>query len=91
VGEVTVLPAVAEGAPYTELAVKDSEEAGAWGKYGGYVGLTLEMFERDETHNCASIHANWPRQPCGVSPRWWGASSPKTAASARNVRHLQGL
>ncbi len=23
---------------------------GAWGKYGGYVGLTLEMFERDETH-----------------------------------------
>lgn len=50
VGEVTVLPAVAEGAPYTELAVKDSEEAGAWGKYGGYVGLTLEMFERDETH-----------------------------------------
>lgn len=50
VGEVTVLPAVAEGAAYTELAVKDSEEAGTWGKYGGYVGLTLEMFERDETH-----------------------------------------
>jgi hypothetical protein len=50
VGEVTVLPAVAEGGAYTELAVKDSEEAGTWGKYGGYVGLTLEMFERDETH-----------------------------------------
>lgn len=50
VGEVTVLPAVEEGAAYTELAVKDSEEAGTWGKYGGYVGLTLEMFERDETH-----------------------------------------
>ncbi len=50
VGEVTVLPAVDEGAPYTELPVKDSAEVGTWGKYGGYVGLTLEMFERDETH-----------------------------------------
>jgi hypothetical protein len=50
VGEVTVLPSVAEGQPYTELPVKDSAETGAWGKYGGYVGLTLEMFERDETH-----------------------------------------
>lgn len=50
VGEVTVLPSVAEGAAYTELAVNDSAETGSWGKYGGYVGLTLEMFERDETH-----------------------------------------
>jgi len=50
VGEVTVLPAVDEGDPYTELAVTDSSETGTWGKYGGYVGLTLEMFERDETH-----------------------------------------
>ena len=50
VGEVTVLPTVAEGAAYTELPVKDSAETGAWEKYGGYIGLTLEMFERDETH-----------------------------------------
>ena len=50
VGEVNLLPAVNEGAAYTELAVSDSSETGAWGKYGGYVGLTLEMFERDETH-----------------------------------------
>lgn len=50
VGEVTVLPAVSEGAAYTELDVADSGETGSWGKYGGYVGLTLEMFERDETH-----------------------------------------
>jgi hypothetical protein len=50
VGEVNVLPSVAEGAAYTELAVSDSNETGSWGKYGGYVGLTLEMFERDETH-----------------------------------------
>jgi len=50
VGEVNVLPAVNEGEAYTELAVSDSSETGIWGKYGGYVGLTLEMFERDETH-----------------------------------------
>ncbi len=50
VGEVTVLPSVAEGAPYTELDIVDSAETGAWGKYGGYLGLTLEMFERDESH-----------------------------------------
>ena len=39
-----------KAATYTELAVTDSSETGTWGKYGGYVGLTLEMFERDETH-----------------------------------------
>lgn len=50
VGEITVLPEVAEGAEYTELAVSDSPETASWAKYGGYVGLTLEMFERDETH-----------------------------------------
>jgi len=50
VGEVTVLPSVAEGDPYTELGLDDSAEVGTWGKYGGYVGLTLEMFERDQTH-----------------------------------------
>jgi hypothetical protein len=50
VGEVTVLPSVAEGDPYTELEVKDSSETASWTKYGGYIGLTLEMFERDETH-----------------------------------------
>lgn len=50
VGEVSVLPGVAEGAAYTELAIRDSAEVGEWGKYGGFVALTLEMFERDETH-----------------------------------------
>ncbi len=50
VGEVTVLPTVAEGDPYTPLAITDSSEIGTWTKYGGYIGLTLEMFERDETH-----------------------------------------
>jgi hypothetical protein len=50
VGEVTVLPDVGEGEAYTELPISDSSETGSWTKYGGYIGLTLEMFERDETH-----------------------------------------
>ena len=49
VGELTLLPEVAEGAAYTELDLSDSAEVGTWTKYGGYVGLSLEMFERDET------------------------------------------
>ncbi len=54
-GEVTVLPVVAEAGAYTSLAVADSPETAAWVKYGGYVGLTLEMFERDETHKLKQI------------------------------------
>jgi len=50
VGEVSELPTVAEGAPYPPLDVVDSAETGQWVKYGGYIGLTLEMFERDQTH-----------------------------------------
>ena len=49
VGELNLLPSVAEGAAYTALAVKDSPEVSAWNKYGGYIGLTIEMFERDDT------------------------------------------
>ena len=49
VGELTLLPSVNEGAAYTALGVSDSPEVGSWNKYGGYVGLTIEMFERDDT------------------------------------------
>jgi hypothetical protein len=52
---VSVLPGVAEGAAYTELAIRDSAEVGEWGKYGGFVALTLEMFERDETHKLRQV------------------------------------
>lgn len=65
VGEVTVLPAVEEGNPYTELAIADSAETGSWGKYGGYVGLTLEMFERDETHRLRQ----YPQKLAGAALR----------------------
>ena len=49
VGELNMLPSVAEGAAYTALGVVDSPEVGEWNKYGAYIGLTLEMFERDDT------------------------------------------
>jgi hypothetical protein len=49
VGEVGTLPEVAEGEAYTELPVADSGETGAWKKYGGYLPLTLELIDRDDT------------------------------------------
>ncbi len=49
VGTVGSLPTVAEGAEYTELAVGDSPEVGTFTKYGGYIPLTLELIDRDET------------------------------------------
>lgn len=49
VGTVGTLPVVAEGADYTELAVGDSPETADFVKYGGYIPLTLELIDRDET------------------------------------------
>lgn len=49
VGTVGDLPLVAEGAEYTELAVGDSPEVASFKKYGGYVPLTLELIDRDNT------------------------------------------
>lgn len=47
-GGVEVLPVVAEKGPYTELSLADSKESDAFTKYGGYVGITLEMFRKSE-------------------------------------------
>ena len=49
VGELNMLPTVAEGGAYQPLSVSDSPEVSQWNKYGAYVGLTLEMFEKDDT------------------------------------------
>jgi len=64
-GELNTLPTISEGAPYTELNVSDSAETASWNKYGGYVGLTLEMFERDETHKLTQ----YPRKLATASLR----------------------
>jgi hypothetical protein len=49
VGTVGDLPTVLEGGEYPELAVGDSPEVGSFTKYGGYVPLTLELIDRDQT------------------------------------------
>ncbi len=40
---------MAEGGTYTELVVGDSPETASFVKYGGYIPLTLELIDRDET------------------------------------------
>jgi hypothetical protein len=49
IGTVGALPVVAEAGPYTELEVGDSPEVASFVKYGGYIPLTLELIDRDET------------------------------------------
>jgi hypothetical protein len=49
VGTVGSLPVVAEGGAYQELAIGDSAETASFVKYGGYIPLTLELIDRDET------------------------------------------
>jgi hypothetical protein len=49
VGTVGTLPSVSEGAEYTELKVGDSPETASFTKYGGYIPLTLELIDRDNT------------------------------------------
>ena len=49
VGQVDLLPTVAEGGAYTELDVEDNKETAAFVKKGAYLGLTLEMFLKDDT------------------------------------------
>ena len=58
VGTVGSLPTVAEGAAYTELAVGDLPETASFTKYGGYIPLTLELIDRDETRKLAA----YPRE-----------------------------
>ena len=49
IGTVGTLPVVAERGEYTELNVGDSPETASFVKYGGYIPLTLELIDRDET------------------------------------------
>ncbi len=55
VGGFGDLPTVAEGAAYTELSWTDKAETSAWTKKGGYIGLTMEMIDRDQTQKVRQI------------------------------------
>jgi hypothetical protein len=54
-GTIGSMPSVSEGAEYTELQIGDSPETSSFSKYGGYVGITLEALDRDETRKLAAI------------------------------------
>jgi hypothetical protein len=58
VGTVGTLPTVDEGAEYTELNIGDSPETASFIKYGGYIPLTLELIDRDESRKLAA----YPRE-----------------------------
>lgn len=58
IGTVGALPEVAEGEEYPELVIGDSPETAGWKKYGGYIPLTLELIDRDETRKLAQ----YPRE-----------------------------
>jgi len=47
-GTIASLPSVAERGDYTELPIGDIKETSEWGKYGGYVPLTIEAVLRDD-------------------------------------------
>lgn len=65
VGTVGSLPSVAEGGAYTELQVGDSPETASFTKYGGYIPLTLELIDRDETHKLRA----YPRELASAGMR----------------------
>ncbi len=48
-GGVGELPTVAEGAAYTELTWDDKYETSSFVKKGGYLGITMEAIDKDET------------------------------------------
>ena len=50
-GGVGDLPTVYEGQAYTELTWDDNTEVSSWSKKGGYLGITLEAIDRDDTRS----------------------------------------
>ena len=56
-GGVGELPTVAEGAAYLEMDWDDQTETSAWDKKGGYLGLTMEAIDRDDTRMLQSAPA----------------------------------
>jgi hypothetical protein len=53
-GGVGELPTISEGAAYTELTWDDQTETDAFVKKGGYLGLTLEAIDKDDTQKIRS-------------------------------------
>ncbi len=54
-GTIGSLPTIESGAEYTELKVGDSHEHSSFVKRGGYIGITLEALDRDDTRALRAI------------------------------------
>jgi len=54
-GGVGELPTVAEGSVYTEMTLDDQQESDAFVKKGGYLGITLEAIDKDDTRRIQAI------------------------------------
>lgn len=54
-GTAGSLPTVAEGAEYPEIKIGDGKETSSFVKKGGYVGITLEALDRDDTRKLRAI------------------------------------
>lgn len=64
-GGISNLPVVSQGAGYTELSVADSKESDPFAKYGGWVGVTEEMWRNNDLGALQAI----PRELAGASIR----------------------
>ena len=69
-GGISELDTVSEGAAYTEKTWDDYAETADWVKKGNYIGLTMEMIDRDDV---AAVRA---------LPRKLGLAANRTLASA---------
>lgn len=65
VGTVGLLPTINEQAEYTELAIGDSPEVASFVKKGGYIPLTIELIDRDETRKLRA----YPRELANAALR----------------------
>jgi hypothetical protein len=54
-GGIVDLSTVTEGNAYTELTWDDTSETSAWVKAGNYIGITLEMIDRDDVQAIAAL------------------------------------
>jgi hypothetical protein len=78
-GGVGELPTVSEGAAYSELTWDDMVETDAFVKKGGYLGLTLEAIDKDDTRRLvaaprALAQAAWLTLAKSISAIFTGTS-----------------
>ena len=78
-GGVGELPTVSEGAAYTELTWDDNTETAAFVKKGGYLGITIEAIDKDDTRRLrmapqALAQAAWLTLSKSVSAIFTGTS-----------------